>query len=94
MLIACDMEPPTTVGAYVHRQTRIPTRTVSAISLPEFVRIVEQSTSPLNDLTWSVRNSRSSHRHTRPEETVRFIEQIKISPRRSPLSMWRRRCAS
>ena len=78
VLIACDMEPLTTVGAYVHRQTRIPTRTVSAISLPEFVRIVEQSTSPLNDLDMvCAQQPQQPQPHADQKKPSAFIEQIK-----------------
>lgn len=50
VLIVCDMEPLTSIGEYVYRQTRIPTRTISGITLPGFIRIVEQSTSSFNNL--------------------------------------------
>lgn len=79
VLIACDMEPLTSIAGYVHRQTRIATRGVSGITLSSFVRIVEQSVSPFNDLDRMCRQpSAQTKEHSEPQMSEHtLIDQIK-----------------
>ena len=77
VLVVCDMEPLTSIGDYVYRETGIPARTVSNINLSGLIGIVQQSMSAINDLDAlaSGINKEAPTIQQMPQNT--FIEQIR-----------------
>ena len=50
VVILCDFEPLTSVGEYVHQETRILTKTISNVSLSKVINVFEKSKSQFNNL--------------------------------------------
>ena len=50
VVILCDMEPLTSIGEYVQKETHILTRTISGVSLPKIISVVEKSKSQFNNI--------------------------------------------
>ena len=50
VVILCDMEPLTSIGEYVQKETHILTKTISGISLSKIISVVEKSRSQFNNI--------------------------------------------
>ena len=77
VLIVCDMEPLTSIGDYVFRQTGIPSRTISNITLSSLITIVQQSMSAINDIDSLASNMKEIETQETNYPRNSFIEQIR-----------------
>ena len=77
VMIVCDMEPLTSVGDYVFRETGIPSRTISGITLASLICLVQQSMSSVNDLDALASGIKSIELQPNNYPKNSFIEQIR-----------------
>ena len=78
VLVACDMEPLTSIGSYVRKHTTIPTRTITNITLSKLILIANNSISLMNDLD-SVANYQAQEQIPQKSDSPSnaFIEQVR-----------------
>lgn len=77
VLIACDMEPLTSVSEYIHKRTNIPTKSVNNINIMNLMNLTEQTTSPLNNLDHILIKQDYEKKKIKSETQSEFIEQVK-----------------
>ena len=77
VLIACDMEPLTSIGDYVFRQTGIPSRTISNVTLSSLITLVQQSMSAINDIDSLASGMKDIEPQPSNSPKNSFIEQIR-----------------
>ena len=76
VLVACDMEPLTSLNSHIYNETGIPSLCISNITLPFLIDLVEKSTSPINDLDSLVAKNVINKQETKEQE-ISIIEQIR-----------------
>ncbi len=78
VLVACDMEPLTSIGTYIRKQTTIPTRTITSITLSQLITAANNSISAMNDLD-SIINDPSQNQIPQKSDmpSNAFIEQVR-----------------
>lgn len=77
VLIACDMEPLTSIGDHVFRQTGIPSRTISNVTLSSLITLVQQSMSAINDIDSLASGMKDIEPQPSNSPKNSFIEQIR-----------------
>ena len=77
VLIACDMEPLTSIGDHVFRQTGIPSRTISNVTLSSLITLVQQCMSAINDIDSLASGMKDIEPQPSNSPKNSFIEQIR-----------------
>ncbi len=77
VLVMCDMAPLTSVSEYIIKKTGIPSKTISGVSLPYLLQVIEKSMQSINDIDTLIMktNVESANNPTGPN-SYNFIQNI------------------
>lgn len=82
VLVACDMEPLTSISNYIYNETDIPSLSIANITLPRLIELAKQSASAINDLDSLVSNNTETNKFqekvNESSEETSLIEQIRV----------------
>lgn len=75
VLVICDFEPLTSIGDHIYKETGIPSRTITNITLSTLIQIVQKSMTSINSLDALVSNYKKENTN-KPTQND-YLEQVR-----------------